>query len=367
MKKISLFLVLSLLVTAFTSKAQVAVTPNNIATDLAQMLLGTGVTLSNATLDCGAGGSGLFLTTASNLGLDSGIVLTSGSATASVGTVASYASSSTNNGSDPDLLTLVGNGSIHDKCILEFDFVTVGDTVKFEYVFGSEEYLGYTCSAYNDVFGFFLSGPGIVGPYTNSATNIALVPGSTTCPVAISTIYCPNLPGCVNAASYCFGNTPGCGAFNAANNTCAYFVCNGSTTPGTVAYQGFTTVLTATSPVIPCSTYHIKLAIADKNDGILDSGVFLKAKSFSSNIISYKIETGLSADNPYIIEGCDSAKLTIKRKIILNTPVADTVNFLISGTAQNGIDYLTIPNQVSFAANMNDTIQSFIYLLIKMV
>ena len=356
MKKIAFLL--CFLIISQLSRAQVTVTPNSVATDLAQTLLGTGVTLSNATLNCGAVGSGIFLTTASNLGLDSGIVLTSGSALLSAGTVASFASAGTGNGADPDLTTLIG-GSTFDKCILEFDFVTVGDTVKFDYVFGSEEYQSYTCSTFNDVFGFFLSGPGIVGPFTNSAKNIALVPGSTTCPVAISTIYCPNLPQCCGTAQWCFGNTPGCGAFNAGNNTCAYFVCNGATAPGTIAYQGFTTVLTAVSEVIPCSTYHIKLAIADKGDQVLDSGVFIKAKSFSSNIISYQIETGLSSDNPYIIEGCDSAKLSIKRKIILNTPTADTVNFLITGTAQNGIDYLTLPNQITFAANFTDTIQSF--------
>jgi gliding motility-associated-like protein len=356
MKKI--VLLLCFIIISQLSNAQVTVTQNSVATDLAQTLLGTGVTLSNATLNCGAVGSGIFLTTASNLGLDSGIVLTSGSALLSAGTVASFASAGTGNGADPDLTTLIG-GSTFDKCILEFDFVTVGDTVKFDYVFGSEEYQSYTCSTFNDVFGFFLSGPGIVGPFTNSAKNIALVPGSTTCPVAISTIYCPNLPQCCGTAQWCFGNTPGCGAFNAGNNTCAYFVCNGATAPGTIAYQGFTTVLTAVSEVIPCSTYHIKLAIADKGDQVLDSGVFIKAKSFSSNIISYQIETGLSSDNPYIIEGCDSAKLSIKRKIILNTPTADTVNFLITGTAQNGIDYLTLPSQITFAANFTDTIQSF--------
>ena len=116
------------------------------------------------------------------------------------------------------------------------------------------------------MFGFFISGPGIAGPYSNGAKNIALVPGSTTCPVAISTIYCPNSPGCCNTTNFCFGNTAGCTAFNATNNTCQYFVCNAN--GATVKYPGFTKVLTAVSPVIPCSTYHLKLAIADKQDNI---------------------------------------------------------------------------------------------------
>lgn len=90
-------------------QAQVTITPTNNATTLAQSLLGTGVTLSNATLNCGAApsgstnyGSGLFTVTSSNLGMDSGIVLTSGQALTSAGTVASFASGSTGNGADPD-------------------------------------------------------------------------------------------------------------------------------------------------------------------------------------------------------------------------------------------------------------------------
>ncbi len=363
MKKIILSSFFTLI--AWYTHAQVTVTPTNNAAVLAQALVGTGVTVTNPTLDCGASpqgsvnyGSGLFTVTSSNLGMDSGIVLTCGTAAASVGPVANFASSGTGNGGDPDLTAVIG-GATFDKCILEFDFETVGDTVRFNYVFGSEEYLGYTCTTFNDVFGFFISGPGIAGPYTNGAKNIALVPGSTTCPVGVSTIYCPSQPGCVNTAQWCFGNTPGCGMFNAANNTCAYFVCNGSMAPGTIVYQGMTVVLTAESEVIPCTTYHMKLAIADKGDQILDSGVFLQAKSLSSNEITYKIETGLSADYPYIIEGCDTAKLTIKRKIILNTPMADTLNFSIQGDAISGIDYVPLPTQVAFTANLTDTIREF--------
>jgi hypothetical protein len=71
---------------------------------------------------------------------------------------------------------------------LEFDFVPTGDSLQFRYVFGSEEYTSYTCADYNDAFGFFLSGPGIAGPFSNGAAiNIALVPG-TTVPVSISTL-----------------------------------------------------------------------------------------------------------------------------------------------------------------------------------
>ena len=55
--------------------------------------------------------------------------------------------------------------SVNDVCILEFDFQPAGDFVSFNYVFGSNEYLAWVNSTYNDIFAFFLSGPGITGPY----------------------------------------------------------------------------------------------------------------------------------------------------------------------------------------------------------
>ena len=47
--------------------------------------------------------------------------------------------------------------SANDLCILEFDFVATGDTVKFNYIFGSDEYLEWVNSSFNDIFAFFLS------------------------------------------------------------------------------------------------------------------------------------------------------------------------------------------------------------------
>ena len=75
-------------------------------------------------------------------------------------------------------------GSAQDAAVLEFDFVPTDDTVQFRYVFGSNEYLTWINSMFNDVFGFFVSGPGITGPFTspagfpNGSINIANVPFS---------------------------------------------------------------------------------------------------------------------------------------------------------------------------------------------
>lgn len=70
---------------------------------------------------------------------------------------------------DPDLGAIASN-TVTNGCIIEFDFVPLGDSVSFKYMFASSEYPTYVCSGFNDAFGFFISGPGISGPYSNGAS-----------------------------------------------------------------------------------------------------------------------------------------------------------------------------------------------------
>ena len=51
----------------------------------------------------------------------------------------------------------------YNAATLEFDFIPYADTVRFKYVFGSEEYPDYVGSSFDDAFGFFITGPGIAG------------------------------------------------------------------------------------------------------------------------------------------------------------------------------------------------------------
>lgn len=107
---------------------------------------------------------------------------------------------------DPDLLDIANSvpgligenfavSSVNDGCVLEFDFVAAGDTVSFDYVFGSDEYETWINTQFNDVFAFFLSGPGITGDYDSpaafpgGAVNIAGVPDTDpNLPVTISSV-----------------------------------------------------------------------------------------------------------------------------------------------------------------------------------
>lgn len=326
----------------------ITVTPNQPAATLAQSLAGQGISVSNAVFNnCVGNANGTFTATNSNLNMDCGIILTSGSAAAAAGLSGTPSNANTNL-YDPDL-DLLTTSAIRDACVLEFDFVPTGDTVTFNYVFGSSEYQSYTCTVFEDVFGFFVSGPGLSGPFSNNARNVAIVPGTVACPVTVNTINSSTASPCGTQSAPC----------SPPNN--AYFYSNlptGNNLTG-VAYNGYTKPLTAVIPTVPCSTYHLKLAISDATDQILDSGVFLEAASLTSN--NYKITKTIGYSNPanpFIVEGCDTAIVRIVRKIPTCTSgvPADTFHVAYAGTATMGLDYPNQPSQYIFSTNPNDTV-----------
>ena len=88
---------------------------------------------------------------------------------------------------DPDLDQL-STFNTNDAAVLEFDFIPTGDSLSFNYSFGSDEYNEYVCGSVNDAFGFFLSGPGINGAYSNNAINLAIIPETDGTPVTINSV-----------------------------------------------------------------------------------------------------------------------------------------------------------------------------------
>ncbi len=317
------------------------------------VLLGAGVTASNITYNGQAGTTpsnqvGRFYAPGTNLQLDSGVVLSSGLVVSDPnnfvfganGNVTDFAANSMGTfQSDPDLVLLSGQ-SINDAAVLEFDFVPIGDSIKFRYVFGSEEYPGYTCSSFNDAFGFFLSGPGINGPYTNNAINIALVPG-TNIPISINTVNSGVSSSGVN--TLCDQADPNWQANS------IYFVDNAAQAGVTVTYDGFTTVLTAFSIVQCGQPYHIKLAIGDGTDQTLDSGVFLEGGSFTSPpfVPSLQPGPGIVGTNT-ILESCFDVDFIFTRNG--DSTNAATIQIETSGTATAGVDYVPpFPSEITFA------------------
>lgn len=317
---------------------QLLVTPGGNPSLMVQnILVGSGITVSNVTYTGHPNSIGTFTTgaMATNLGFTSGIIMASGNVITAVGPNNS-GSAGTSLGIPGDVLlnSLVAPNVTYDAAILEFDFVPLSDTIKFRYVFGSEEYPEYVGSSFNDVFGFFVSGgydPVTWTPFVNR--NIAIIPNTVSTPVSINNVNNGN-----NNVGPCMN--------------CAYYINNNGGV--WIQYDGITTVLTAWLKVIPCVTYHLKLAIADAGDGILDSGVLLEANSFISNNVQLSSYTAYPGLDTMAIEGCNNA--VIKFKLPSITATDRTVYYSIGGTATNGVDYVQVPNSVTILAGTDSAL-----------
>ncbi len=331
MKKNCYLLLFSLLIFSSAVFAQIGVTVDPVGSKLAQIISGNGVVISNINLNCPDGAAGSFTCSNCSLGMDSGIVLTNGLAQSIEGpnnsTIASYPWGTKG---DSDLAASINqpDSVLFDACALEFDVMVPGDSVQFNYIFGSEEYPQFVCSQYNDAFAFFISGPGITGKQ-----NMALIPG-TTIPVAINSINSGQVGN--------FGGT--CTGTNQSLAYPQYYVNNGNgsqapynANPYYIRYNGFTTTLTASrGGLTPCSVYHLKLVVADVGDPGYDSGVFIEANSLSSNQVFFDTShASLTPDSA--IRGCADGIVNLK----FSKPVSQTtiVNYTIGGSAVNGADY----------------------------
>ncbi|MBK7681002.1 MAG: choice-of-anchor L domain-containing protein [Bacteroidetes bacterium] len=164
---ISVSAILLLVCHSTKTKAQLTVSSAPTITQLVQnILLGSGVSASNITYSGSTTARGSFTCAgACNVGIANGILLTSGNITTAIGPNNNPSAGLDNSaGSDPDLNGLHPTGTNpQDAAVIEFDFMVATDSVRFNYVWGSEEYHEFVGSGCNDYFGFFINGPGFVG------------------------------------------------------------------------------------------------------------------------------------------------------------------------------------------------------------
>lgn len=216
------------------------------------------IVVSNVTTTGSSSNIGFFDAGGTDLGLDAGIVFCNGELSNIAAAANNFTSGSTGTGADADIdlmSSMSGSPGSQDAIAIEFDFtVMVSDTLDFNYVFGSEEYPEFVNSSFNDAFGFFISGPGSTGPFSNMADNISTIPGTTT-EVAINSV-------------------------NDMENS-QYYVDNEMGLH--VVYDGFTTSLPASFVAVANETYHVKMVIADRGDSAFDSGIFLSFNSLSQD------------------------------------------------------------------------------------
>ena len=191
---------------------------------------------------------------ATTIGIDSGVLLTTGDARFVSGnpvvpedvanknaySTAGAVNALTGNKSPGDaLFASVTSSPTFNASILSFQFIPAGDTLKMTYVFGSEDYNNWVNSGIpTDVIGIFVNG-----------VNYAVVP-STTTPISASTVNCGG---------------PSSGSATGANaQNCALYRDN-PPFAGVIDTElnGLTVALSVTAPVVSGQINTVQIGIAD--------------------------------------------------------------------------------------------------------
>ncbi|NQZ69895.1 MAG: T9SS type A sorting domain-containing protein [Lentisphaeria bacterium] len=251
---------------SFNSYSQLETVHTSVNWMVSTEFLGPNYAVTNIEFNGTYAAHGQFDATNTTIGLNKGIILTTGTVLDIQNAGPHGPNNNASAGLDNSvpghtlLSNLINGTATYDASVLEFDFVPSVDSISFNYVFGSEEYPEYAGATYNDVFAIFISGPGIPG-----IENIAVL---------------PNGAGVVS-----IGNVNNGSNNNGPCQNCAYYVHNGdgndapyNSSDTYVQYDGHTVVLTARkSGLLAGEAYHLIIAIADAGDGIVDSGLFLES------------------------------------------------------------------------------------------
>lgn len=208
---------------------------------LATGLAGPGVAIQSAT-SSGSGQVGKFTAPFGSIGLNSGTVLSTGDANGAPGPNQSSSYGTGRGGPGDPQLSAIAGGTTFDTAALDITFVPTTATVEFSFVFGSDEYLEYVDSGYNDVFGAFVNGQ-----------NCAVIKKGFDL-----------VPSTVNA-------------INHLRNTLEFRDNSGGGV--NVQADGITTVLRCTAAVTPNVPNTLRLAIADTRDAVWDSWAFIQSGS----------------------------------------------------------------------------------------
>lgn len=215
---------------------------NTDAARLAALLAGPGVSIGNARFVGDALAAGTFVNAQADIGLPSGVVLSTGRVSDLAGPN-EFDATSTDFGlpGDADLDALIAPNLTQDAAILEFDVTPAANTIAVRYVFGSEEYNEFVGSQFNDVVAIFVNG-----------VNCANVGGL---PVSVNTI-------------------------NAGINA-DHFVDNRLGVRDT-ELDGLSLPLECVAAANPGIPNRVRIAIADTADGMYDAAVFLAAGGIRS-------------------------------------------------------------------------------------
>ena len=341
-----------------SSSAQIVVNganalPYNPTNIIENVFLGSGVKINNIQYDGALGAVGVFENASPYIGINRGIVLSTGFVRTieELNDATTNAKGSTSNQtySDDDLQELAGaNSDVLDIARYEITFTPESDTIRFRYVFASEEYPEFVCSNFNDVFGFFISGPNPAGG-DYDAFNMARVPdpndpsGTTFLNnnVAINSVNSGDLG---TLGSIDINN---CAGENGSLNFSQYYnIVPPNQFP---VFDAYLDAFIAQAAVVPCQEYVIKLAIADVKDQDFDSAVFLEAGSLFSSALNVNLIT--ESTDGSIAEGCAPAQINIETPFASNTFTNVQISSFPEGTfpdqASLGSDYSALPVNIN--------------------
>ena len=239
------------------------------ATDMANAMFGSGITVSNATISGVGSQSGTFSdgdTIAPNATpSDTGVILSTG-----------HADHYTNSGSDVNVSTQTSTGFAgpgdagidaltgganpsFDAVVFEADFVPVGTLLKLDLIFASEEYLEYVGDIFEDAIGVWING--VYAPVENIAGGIINI--NTVNDATNSSLFIDNTGDLINTEM-----------------------------------DGVTTPLTISGPVNPGVTNTIRIVIADVGDNSLDSAILISGNSIVS--VCFVAGTALLTPSGYV-------------------------------------------------------------------
>ncbi len=309
-------------------------TPKSLIYDV---FLGKGVEIISVKYDGVPYSVGYFSNGTQAVGLNNGIIMTTGKSLKAKepnNQEDNQSGSSDSQYSDAELSAAINNNTLIDICRYEIEFIPYTDSLTFRYVFASEEYPEYSCSEFNDAFGFFITGPNPQGGMYQSE-NLAIIPG-TNIPVSVENIH------------------PAFESKDCKESNAQYYNANpiGS---NTMTYDGYLDVFTVSAKVVPCNTYKIKMVIADVGDELYDSAVFLDSKSFSTDVVDAEIITP-SLDRT-ISEGCSKAVIKFSFENNINEDFDVGVRVIddnsLGNMATKDIDYELSTNSGIIAAGTN--------------
>lgn len=187
-----------------------------------------------------------------------------------------------------------------DATIMEFDFTPVTDSVSFNFVFASNEYGEFQCD-YSDAFAFFLENQA-----TGTITNLALVPNTPgEVPISVTTIR----DGAHNLE---------CGSVNPEFFETFYGASGLPLADSPINFFGHTVLMQAWSNVTPGTAYRMKLVIADRNDPLYNSAVFIEGGSFFLGDVDLGEDLSISNGTAR----CEGESYTLNSQ--LATPPEDT-------------------------------------------